>query len=293
MSNTILTPSIIAKESLMQLKNNCVMANLVHRDYSKEFVAKVGDTITIRKPVTFEAKEFVTATGIEIQDATEGSATVTLDKHLDVSFEVTSKELTLEIDDFSQRFIVPAMQSFGQKIDEYLVSLYSDIINTAGAEVVTIGIPHIIAARKALNENGVSLADRSFVVDPSTEADLLNLEAFYNASVIGDEGTALRDANMGRKWGFNFYMDQNIKTDTSIIQNLAFHKNAFALVTRPLALPNGVAEENAAIINYDGFGVRVVYGYDITHKKDVVSIDLLCGVKTLERKMACKVLRNE
>lgn len=293
MGNTILTPSIIAKESLMQLKNNCVMANLVHRDYSKEFISKVGDTITIRKPATFEAKEFKQDKGIEIQDATQGSTTVTLDKHLDVSFEVTSKELSLEIGDFSQQFIVPAMQAFAQKIDEYLVGLYSDIINTAGAEKSPIGITEIINSRKELNKNGVPLSDRNFVVDPSSEADLLKLEAFYNASVIGDEGTALRDANMGRKWGYNFYMDQNIKTDTSIIQNLAFHKNAFALVTRPLALPNGVSSENAAIIDYDGFGLRVVYGYDITHKKDIVSIDVLCGVKTLERKMACKVLRNE
>lgn len=54
MANTILTPSIIAKEALMVLRNNAVMANLVHRDYSEEF-ASVGDTISIRKPASFEA----------------------------------------------------------------------------------------------------------------------------------------------------------------------------------------------------------------------------------------------
>lgn len=45
MPNTILTPNVIANEALMVLKNNLVMANLVHRDYEKEFV-KVGDTVT-------------------------------------------------------------------------------------------------------------------------------------------------------------------------------------------------------------------------------------------------------
>ena len=58
MANTILTPDIIAREALMVLRNNAVMANLVHRDYSNEFVAGVGDTITIRKPAKFDAKEF-------------------------------------------------------------------------------------------------------------------------------------------------------------------------------------------------------------------------------------------
>ena len=44
MANTFLTPDIIAKEALMVLENNLVMAGLVNRDYSPEF-AKVGDTL--------------------------------------------------------------------------------------------------------------------------------------------------------------------------------------------------------------------------------------------------------
>lgn len=32
MPNTFLTPQIIAREALMVLENNLVMANLVHRD---------------------------------------------------------------------------------------------------------------------------------------------------------------------------------------------------------------------------------------------------------------------
>ena len=91
MGNTFLTPSVIAREALMILRNNLVFGSLVHRDYEQEFVSKIGDTITIRKPATFEAKEFDEDSGIDIQTVTEGSVTVTLDKHLDVSFEITSK----------------------------------------------------------------------------------------------------------------------------------------------------------------------------------------------------------
>ena len=58
MANTILTPDIIAREALMVLRKNAVMANLVHRDYSDEFVGAVGDTITVRKPAKFTAKEY-------------------------------------------------------------------------------------------------------------------------------------------------------------------------------------------------------------------------------------------
>ena len=57
MGNTFLTPSIVANEALMVLESNLTMANLVHRDYSDEYV-QVGDTITIRKPAKFVAKNF-------------------------------------------------------------------------------------------------------------------------------------------------------------------------------------------------------------------------------------------
>ncbi len=72
--------------------------------------------------------------------------------------------------------------------------------------------------------------------------------------------------------------------------NLAFHKNTFALVSRPLALPRGLSSEQKAIVNYDGFGLRVIYDYNSQYKKDVISIDMLCGVKTLSPELACRLL---
>ena len=122
MANKILTPSIIAKEALMVLRNNAVMANLVYRDYSNDFAA-VGDTITIRKPATFKANEYNGS--IEVQDATETGVKVVMNKLLDVSFAVTSKEMTLDISDFSNQLIVPAMQAFADKIDSSILALNS------------------------------------------------------------------------------------------------------------------------------------------------------------------------
>ena len=105
------------------------------------------------------------------------------------------------------------------------------------------------------------------------------------ADKVGDEGTALREASLGRKFGLDFYVDQNVDTD-----NLVFHKNAFALVTRPLELPMG--SDKASIVSYDGFGLRVVYGYDMDKKTDTVSIDMLCGVKTLDKDLAAVIDSN-
>lgn len=373
MGNTILTPSIIAKEALMQLRNNTVMASLVHRDYSQEFVAGVGNTVTIRKPANFEAQEFNRSTGIQIQDATEGSESVVMDKLLDVSFEVTSEQLTMDIKDFSEQLLIPAMQGFANKIDQYLLGLYNEIpFNFGTAGSTPSEISDITGARKILNDNKVPFANRNLVIDTAAEDKLLQLATFHEADKVGDDGTALREASLGRKFGFNIFMDQNVKkhtkgtlagdegtikvkgavsagttqividgtnltgtlvkgdviaiggkpyvvtenataaaneiavklypattdiandTDVTITSthtaNLAFHKNTFALVSRPLALPRGLSSEQKAIVNYDGFGLRVIYDYNSQYKKDVISIDMLCGVKTLSPELACRLL---
>lgn len=41
--------------------------------------------------------------------------------------------------------------------------------------------------------------------------------------------------------------------------------------------------------SYDGFGLRVVQGYDQKTKTDTVSIDMLCGVKTLSPELAAVI----
>ncbi len=281
MPNTILTPDIIAREALMVLRNNAVMANLVHRDYSDEFAA-VGDTITIRKPATFVANEFA-GDKITVQDATETGVAVTIDKHLDVSFAVTSKEMALDIADFSKQFLVPAMQAFADKVDKYLIGLEASATNRVPHAEGAIAPKDMIEARKHLTQNAAPLADRRFVVGATAEADLLNSELFVSADKVGDEGTALREASLGRKFGMDCYVDQNIAVNGGYVPSIAFHKNAMALVTRPLALPQGAAK--AAIVNYDGFGLRVVYGYDMNTKKDTVSIDMICGVKLLDQNL--------
>lgn len=278
MANTFLTPDIIAREALMVLRNNAVMANLVHRDYSNEFVSGVGDTVTIRKPATFTAKEF--AGTIVVQDAAETGVAVKMDKHLDVSFAVTAKQLSMDIKDFSAQLLVPAMQAFADKVDQYLLGLKADV--TATVPATDAVQDDVVDARSKLTKAAAPLTDRRFVYGTDMEAKLLKTDLFVSAEKVGDEGTALREASLGRKFGMDFYVDQN--ADAAGVDAMAFHKNAFALVTRPLALPMGAA--NAEIVDYDGFGLRVVMGYDIEKKTDTISIDMVCGVKTLDAKLA-------
>ena len=95
MANTFLTPALIATRGLATLYETTVMPQLVHRDFDADFRGRQGDTVTVRKPAVFTAGEFNRGTGIVPQNATEGSVDVTLNHFADVSFTVTTEQLTV------------------------------------------------------------------------------------------------------------------------------------------------------------------------------------------------------
>lgn len=66
---------------------------------------------------------------------------------------------------------------------------------------------------------------------------------------------------------------------TAYPQNLAFHRDCFALAMADLVLPQGV--DFAAISRYNGISVRVVRAYDINSDSFPCRIDVLYGVKTI------------
>lgn len=294
MANTFLTPDIIADAAIATLYENAVMAGLVNRDYDGEFAQNVGDTITIRKPATFAANDFVRATGITIQDATEQSTTLTLDKFKDVSIAVTAEQLSLELDDFAERLLNPAMEAIWQQIDVDLLSLRGDVTAETGQAGVN-GIYDqdnaraVIDAGRVLNEAKVPMSMRRVVTGPQQMAAWLGDTLISTADQSGTT-LGLREASIGRLFGMDTYMDQHIDVPAQTSGNsttevgVAFHRDAFTIAFRPLVVPAGA--QNAVVRNYKGFGLRVVMDYDITKKQDVVSIDCLYGVKTLDASKA-------
>jgi hypothetical protein len=64
--------------------------------------------------------------------------------------------------------------------------------------------------------------------------------------------------------------------------NLAFHRDALALITRPLATPNQQAGVLAAVVPYNNIGMRVLMQYDINAGGTIVNCDILAGVAVLD-----------
>lgn len=294
MANTLLTPDTIAKQALATLSETLVMKPLIYTDLTGEFgAAKVGDTINVRKPAVFEARDFNRANGIDIQDANEGSIPVTLDQFKDVSFTVTSEELALDIESFDTQLLTPAMGAIATGVDAAILGLRQDIEQSVGlADGFEYGKPEaLIDAGRILDQNLVPVDQRKAVVGPAAKADWLNTPILKQADQSGNT-EALRRASLGNDlFGFETYMTNNIKPaaaspstgEPTTEVGMAFHNSAFAFASAPLDVPPGAVGYTAT---HQGISLRVVMQYDISKKATTVSVDTLFGVKTLDPKRA-------
>ncbi len=72
--------------------------------------------------------------------------------------------------------------------------------------------------------------------------------------------------------------------------NPAFHRDALALVSRPLALPPAETGVRSQVGIYNDIAMRVSMQYDINAQGTVVTLDMLCGVALLDANLGAVVL---
>lgn len=367
MPNTFITVKEVARQALPRLIENLVFPNLVNRDYSADFQSGKGNKVLVRKPVVYKADEFSGSTAV--QDITEASVEVTLDKIADVSIEFSAIEGATNIDSLNRIFVEPAAAAIAQKINSDGLMLYKDIANACGSGKTPEGIADIANVRKALNIAKVPVAGRRAVWDPEADAAFSAVPAIVNAEKSGSTA-ALREGSIGRIMGLDNFMSQAVcKHETGITAasavkingavsagasvisidgttlagklvkgdiitvdghsytitedtaaaasnaianikiypcvpeniadnadvtlagshtaNLAFNPAAFSFVTRPLASPSGVESYTTS---YNGISLRVTKGYDMTTKKEMLSMDVLYGYVTTYPELAVRVM---
>jgi hypothetical protein len=240
MSNALITPTIIAKEALVQLDNNLVFGNLVHRGYEDEFGAivngsKPGDTIRIRKPVQFSVRSGAVA---DVQDVEEAYTSISVDRQRGVDFKFQSSDFSLTIAEFSDRYIKPAMIQLANEIDVALAGLYVDIPNWVGPSAAgAIGAPvnsfaDFAKAPERLDVMAVPQGERMAVLSP---ADHFGLLGSFTGLYINDVAkTALEKAKLPMIAGVDSYSAQNVQTHTvgayggTIIVNAANQGKAYS-----------------------------------------------------------------
>ena len=204
-------PEIWAQETLMILEANMVIGRLVHTDFVDE-VKDFGDVVNTRLPGKFTAERKGVNDDVTIQNATATKVAVTLDQHFHTSFLIRDGQESMSFNDLVKEYLRPAALSLAEAVDKVLLGQVYQFLDNAvgvlGTFSSTDALTKVLAVREKMNVNLCPVAGRNMILAPGTETAFLSTDTFTEANKVGDDGEALREAAIGRKLGFDFFMSQ-------------------------------------------------------------------------------------
>ena len=175
--------------------------------------AKNGGTLLIREP-----NQFVVRSGaiMDTQDVTETTQTLTVATQLGVDVNFSSVELTLSLDDFSERILKPAMTRLAAEVDTTIItscyhSVYNFIPGTLG------GLPtlaDVAGARAKLAKGLAPTGDRILM----TESLAMNNIATSSGTLfnpVSEISKQYETGLVGNLYGFKFYETETTPTHTA------------------------------------------------------------------------------
>lgn len=265
MSNQLLTISMITREALRVLVNNLVFTNLVEREYDDEFAkngAKIGNVLNIRKPPRFVRTD---GQGLQLQDVTETSVPLVLTTQGQRAFTFSSQDLALSIDDFSKRFVKPAVANLANQVDYDGLQQFINVYQSVGVPGTTPNaLLTYLQAQQALNQSAAPDDDeRYFVIGPAAQASIVDaLKGLFQAST--EIAEQYRRGKMGTVVGGEWYMDQNVANQTT---------GTFWVSSTPTMLTTGSPQTGASISIVAGATSGVVNQGDVFTIGGVYSVN--------------------
>lgn len=180
--NTTITTQLVLNHILRVLENNLVFGRCINRQYDNLYAregAKIGDTARARMPLRVLVTE---GTVMQAQDYVEEYRNIKLTDRFNIGLQFSSDELTVNIDDFVKRIVVPSASQLANTIDSKVAQLYKYVGNSVGTPGTTPSTAAVmLAAKQKLVENAVPDGRLFATVNPAAEAALVtNLTNLYN-----------------------------------------------------------------------------------------------------------------
>lgn len=209
MSNTLLTPTQVTRETLRVLHGNLAFLKNVNKQYDNQFAqsgGKIGSTLKIRVP-----NEYTVRTGrvMNAQDQDEASVTLTLATQKGVDMNFTGDELALSIDQFSDRYIKPAVSRLAAVVDADAMLMAKDIWSSVGTPGTTPATFQVWADAMARLDDNLAPRDpmRTAILSPSAMARTVDgLKGLFEpGDKIADQyrNGIMSNSSIGLKWGID------------------------------------------------------------------------------------------
>lgn len=156
MPNSLLSPTIITREALRILHANLNFVGNINKQYDNQFAnsgaspsGKIGPSLTIRMPNQYTVR---TGAALSTQDTVETSQVLTVSTQKGVDTVFSSQDLTLTIDEFSKRYLQPAMSVLATAIEADALNMIKDVYNAVDDNAAAFSYKDFANGRKLLNQ---------------------------------------------------------------------------------------------------------------------------------------------
>ena len=203
MPNSFLTPNMITREALRILHQKLNFVGSINRDYDDRFAkdgAKIGDTLRVRLPNQYTVR---TGATLSAQDTEERSVSLQVATQRGVDLNFQSTELTLSLDDFSERILEPAMAVLAASVEADALSMYQDVGNSIWNGGAAANFGRVLQGRKLLQDNLAPMNARTALLNTQDNVDMVDaLKGLFNDPT--NLSKQYREGYMGRTAGFDF-----------------------------------------------------------------------------------------
>ena len=253
-NNTLLTIDMVTRESLRVLHGTSAFVKTVNKQYDPAFArsgAKIGDTLRVRLPAQYTVS---TSAVMDVQDTVEQSVSLPITQRAVVSMNFTSKEMALDLDDFSDTIIKPAMSVLAAHIDYTCLSMTLDVANSVGTPGTTPASINVWSDAMAKLDDSLAPRDgnRFVLASPTAMAKTMQGEKglFNPSGAIADQ---YRNGMMYDAIGARWMMDQNLR-------NLTTGTNTNRTTTCDLAASVTTGDTTLSIDGLSGATVTITEG---------------------------------
>lgn len=222
MAITNFIPEVWSAELLSSLKKALVYGgpSVVNRNYEGE-IANFGDTVhitSISRPTIADYSKNVTT--VTPENLTDADRSLVIDQAKYFAFEVDDIDLRQSRNGgaLMSEAATEAAYGLADTVDQYLAGLYTGAdaanqISTTSVTTAALAVTMLVNLKVKLDNANVPLQGRYVIVPPWFHGLLLQSTSFIS---VADSGTseALRNGHVGRAFGFDIYLSNNVVNTT-------------------------------------------------------------------------------
>lgn len=215
MANEILTDQKITRKALDILHDKLSFIGTINRQYDDQFAnagGKIGSQLKIRLPNEYVVRNGRTANP---QSTNEQAETLVLATQDGVDLSFYSDELTMSIDDFSERHLEPAMSVLASYLESQALLMGLDVPDAVGTPgTQPNALSYFLNARRRLNENLAPDSQRAVQMNGACMSSMVNaLSSLYNPNA--DVAKMIKKGFILNNSGFDFYENNMIPVLTT------------------------------------------------------------------------------